>query len=594
MPIKTNYLQNRVEISEDVYEEILAEKKKTFRDILWDYPTILANFFLSFQPISSIIIFSIIAFFAISNYKSINSFLSNNILAEIDASAQTTITEGTIGSISNLNPIFITNSQADKDIQALVFQKFLTLDENGSPRPLIAERWRVVGDQEYTFYLKDNLYFSDGQKLTAEDVKYTFDTAIYLSKNNGLNTVGNALENVTISIIDDYTIKFSLSEKNATIYEAVSQYIVPKHYFELSDINLLENSWLNNKPIGSGPYVIAENTDYSIKLVKSDYYKPSPNIEVYYVKFFNNYDDLLTSYYNNKLDIVSNLEANALDFEKANVSFKEKSILINNRKKIIYFNTRDKFKNIYLRQALSHLVEKEALISSIGITALPIQGPISESSWAYNNDKTIYYEYSPEKASSYLASSGYKRDEATGIYINSNGEQLSFSLTYLDTDLNKKIAKELKNQFEENGVILDIESDIKDYDQMIREILPTRDFELLLYELETTIDPDQYNLWHSLKSDYPNLNISGKTEKSQRIDLLLEMARMTTKINGEKGRKEYYQNFQKYFMSDAPAIFLYSPNYSYFISKKLVIPEQEFSAVPADRFQNVAYWEIKN
>ena len=75
----------------------------------------------------------------------------------------------------------------------------------------------------------------------------------------------------------------------------------------------------------------------------------------------------------------------------------------------------------------------------------------------------------------------------------------------------------------EEGVVLKLEK--LNYNQITQEIIATRDFEVLLYEVETTIDPDQYNLWHSLKSNYPDLNISGYSY--ERVDILLEDARKT-------------------------------------------------------------------
>ncbi len=591
MPVKTNYLQKRVEISQDVYEEILSDKKKDWRDILWNYPSILSRFLVKFQPISSILIYLLLTVLFLYNFPAVVNKLPRSTYKATAEKSKTTIVEGTLGNIVNLNPIFITRSQVDKDIQALVFQKFIRLDSNGNPRASIAQRWRVEGDKVYTFYMAEDIYFSDGQNLTAHDVKYTFDTAVYLSEKNQLNTIGAAMKGISIDVIDNYTVKFTLQEKNATIFEVISQYIVPMHYFGDSDINILESSWLNEKPVGSGPYKIAENKNFSITLVPSESFSPRPKIEKYQFIMYPTYEELLTAYYNNKLDIVSNIESNQKHFSEASVSFTQQDIELINRKRLIYFNTRDALKSVYARQALSHLVDKDRLIRELGLLAIPINGPIHKTSWAYNDDPALYYEYSPDKADQYLRSYGYTKDEESELYIDKEGNNIQFTLTYLDTSLNRKISREIEAQLREHGVILDIESGKKSYEQLIKEVIPNRDFELLLFEIETTIDPDQYDLWHSLKSDYPNLNLSGPTEKSQRIDRLLEMARMTTKINGENGRKEYYNLFQRYFMSDAPALFLYNPTYSFFVSDRVIIPESEYMAVPSDRFENIYLWE---
>jgi peptide/nickel transport system substrate-binding protein len=81
-----------------------------------------------------------------------------------------------------------------------------------------------------------------------------------------------------------------------------------------------------------------------------------------------------------------------------------------------------------------------------------------------------------------------------------------------------------------------------------------------MYDVEVTVDPDQYNLWHSLQKEYPNLNLSGY--EFSRVDILLEDGRR--EIDKEQ-RKEEYALFQKYLMDDMPAIFLYRPSYIYVV-----------------------------
>ncbi|MFZ1721254.1 MAG: hypothetical protein WAU07_01995, partial [Microgenomates group bacterium] len=75
----------------------------------------------------------------------------------------------------------------------------------------------------------------------------------------------------------------------------------------------------------------------------------------------------------------------------------------------------------------------------------------------------------------------------------------------------------------------------------------TSDFELLLIGQETPADPDQYHLWHSEQST----NFTGY--KNIRIDSLLENGRQ---IFDQRERTEQYQEFQQFFLEDAPAIFV--------------------------------------
>jgi peptide/nickel transport system substrate-binding protein len=88
--------------------------------------------------------------------------------------------------------------------------------------------------------------------------------------------------------------------------------------------------------------------------------------------------------------------------------------------------------------------------------------------------------------------------------------------------------------------------------------IPT-DFQILLVAQSIPVDPDQYSLWHSTQesTNFTRLN-------NPRIDKLLEDGRKTYDINT---RKKIYQDFQKYLVEEAPAVFLFYPH-SYTIIRK--------------------------
>jgi peptide/nickel transport system substrate-binding protein len=138
----------------------------------------------------------------------------------------------------------------------------------------------------------------------------------------------------------------------------------------------------------------------------------------------------------------------------------------------------------------------------------------------------------------------------------------------------------------EEGIILKTEK--LTYNQITQEIIATRDFDILLYEIETTIDPDQYNLWHSLKSSHPDLNISGYSY--ERVDILLEDAR---KSLDRSTRKEKYDLFQRYLMADAPAVFLYNPTFFYFVKDSVEGIDLSNINFSYQRFHNIQDWKLK-
>lgn len=555
----------------------------SLRDILWDYPDYLVGTFNVTRPVSLILLFGTI--FVILTSSLINS----DILKTLQTSNDGRFVEGTVGQIDILNPIFTTSNQAEKDIEALIFQKLIHIDSNANPLPEIAIRWeKTENNLEHVFTLRDDIYFSDGEKLTAEDVEYTFNTAIYLSKNRGENTIGDGLQNVAVQKIADNKIKFTLSEPNATFYEAVSVFIVPKHYYGKVNTDQLPYAELNSNPIGSGPYKIVTSRSSGITLEANSYFTPQPKVKYFEYKVYKDFESLKVAFQNYSLDAVSNISAYKDEFLALGGGYNQYTGKLPFRMRLLFFNNRlDLLKDNAIRRGISYLIDKGQLLSTTGIEGTIRKGPYPEFSWAFNTE-IKYYEFSKELADVELKQAGFTKNEQSGYYQTDDGKILSVKLTYLDNERNRKLVTKLIELLGKEGII--IEPDPRNLDVLTREVLATRNFEMLLFEVETTIDPDQYNLWHSLKADYPDLNLAGYN--FSRVDVILERAR---KSYLQKDRTEDYFLFQKYLISDAPVVFLYEPVYDYFVVRGVKGAELDGVLLyPEDRYRDVYEWEFEN
>jgi peptide/nickel transport system substrate-binding protein len=198
----------------------------------------------------------------------------------------------------------------------------------------------------------------------------------------------------------------------------------------------------------------------------------------------------------------------------------------------------------------------------------------------------VDYSYDKDKANGAFKTMGYVFNEESGLYETEDGEILSFTLSFLDNDYNNVLVDTMYELLYEQGVVL--KKDPLSYAQISQETIATRSFDMLLYEIEITIDPDQYNLWHSLKSNYPDLNISGYNY--ERVDILLEEARESSDL---KVRKEKYALFQKYLMNDAPVVFLYHPVYTYVVNSDFENIDISNIQYVSQRFENIDNWSIR-
>lgn len=557
-------------------------KRGDWRDIIWNYPLFLKDLFVKTVPFSYILLFLIMgvlfAFFLQSKYF-------GTLLKSISYT-QDTYTEGVVGAHTSFNPLFVSTNYIDRSIDNLIFQKFVYIDEEDKPESGIAQSWTISEDNlVYTFTINNSLRWQDGTPITMDDVMFTFNTAISLSKNTTYDSVGAALEGVTISKVDDSTIEFKLPDANPTFFEAVSIYIVPKSPLENVDLQNVYFSFLDD-PLGSGKYMVEKTEKNAIYLIDNPYDDYDPHIKKIVFKIYPDYTSLEKGLRVGAIDALSSSDNQALSFMSDFPSFINVEEVQKYMERIVFFNVRkDDLKDSNVRVGLSYLLDKSTLLKESNIAGTVMTGPYSPDSWAFNSS-IDYYNYDPASAITYLSDAGFTKNSDTGYFESKDGKILSFVLTYLGNDLNDRLVNTLVKLYDKEGVI--IEPRRLSYNEITQQVFPNRDFELLLYEVETTVDPDQYNLWHSQNVDYPKLNLSGYS--NERMDILLEEARKTTNITT---RKTDYLQFEKYLMRDAPVIFLYNPTFTFYYNSNLKGVDLKDINFSYERYWNIQdwYWE---
>lgn len=223
-----------------------------------------------------------------------------------------------------------------------------------------------------------------------------------------------------------------------------------------------------------------------------------------------------------EIDIIEDL-IDPSPFDKWNTVQVTKSV-DQNRFIAVFFNTEDKIlSEKSIRQALSYAIDKDQFESTRAIS------PITPFSWAYN-PQVKTYNYDVERAKKLISELPQNVKDSLSI-------KLVTSPFLLNT------AEVIAKQWTNIGVKTNVQ---------VTSIVPV-EFQAYLAIYDIPLDPDQYSIWHSTQS---TTNIS--RYKNPRIDKLLEDGR--TELDMEN-RKRIYLDFQRYLLEDAPAAFLFHPNY---------------------------------
>ncbi|OGF48569.1 hypothetical protein A2533_03895 [Candidatus Falkowbacteria bacterium RIFOXYD2_FULL_35_9] len=532
----------------------------------------------------------------------INSYLN---LSNVAPAKGGKYTEALVGSPQFINPILAQTNDVDLDLSSILFNGLMQYTPGLGLVEDLAESYSISEDQKvYTFVLRKDVYWHDGQLFTADDVIFTFSR---INDPNAKSPLYFNFKGTTVEKIDDFTIRFILTEPFAPFLENLTVGIIPAHVWKNIPVQNSHLSDLNLKPIGTGPYQFASLTkDNKTGEIKSytlernnGYFDGPANIDKIIFKFYPNFDLAIEALNNKNVQAMSFLPK-----EKQDRIINDRSLnyqyLNLPQYTAIFFNQKENtlLKNQTLRKILAHGIDKDKLVSDVlNSEAQKIEGTILRGQLGYTDDYPKYpfdIEYAKgelEKLDWKLATYEVeaKEGETTETYPfqvrKKNSTYLELGLTTVNLPENVDIAKAIQKTWQLLGVKTNIKLVEPDN---IAETLKNRDYEILLYGAIIGYDPDPFAFWHSSQAQQPGLNLSQFTNNN--ADKLLSDARKTTNI--EEREKDYIA-FQKIIAEEVPAVFLYNPTYTYPQTNKILGFENHTIVIPANRLANIEKWYIK-
>ncbi len=187
------------------------------------------------------------------------------------------------------------------------------------------------------------------------------------------------------------------------------------------------------------------------------------------------------------------------------------------------------------------------------------------------------------------------RDKLNEICFGKTEEIIPFKFSLVTVNQPRLI--ELANLLKEQWQALGAEVEIKTYDisALEKEIIKPRNYQAILFGQVLGMIPDPFPFWHSSQKKDPGLNLALYENKES--DKILEQVRQNldndASANQQEKRKELLEKFQDILIEDAPAVFLYNPDYLYFASKKIKGVTAKIITDPSQRFANIEEWYIK-
>lgn len=462
----------------------------------------------------------------------------------------------TIGTVRSLDPAKAYDTASGLIIQN-VYDRLLTYEGENTKNvvPMLLENMPTFnqGGLKYSFKLKEGIKFSNGNPLTAEDVKYSFDRVIRM--NQGPSWILSQVMDVGSTVVtSEYTFEITLKYEYAGFLQCLAFHvasIVDKETVEAHGgvVDGQENSWMNENMVGTGPYILDDfnREQQRIVLVKNEkYWGNEPKIKKVIVKKIDELSTRIMELKKGKveggcdmayipttdIDLVKNEEGITIE---AHDSF---SIM-----HIGMYTKAPPFDNRSVRQAFSYAFNYKNFIDNIihGYGKQG-QGPIPIGMFGHDNN-LFQYHYDIEKAKERMEEGGYP-----------NGEGFPKITAYYNTG--NKVREQMLLMFQDNlkeiGVTLEIQA--LEWPQLL-EILDkgkARSIFAIGWAPDYN-DPDDYvyPLCHS--------NCSGPGGnhvffENKTVDMLIDKAKRI--INPDEREKLYFE-IQKIIVEEAPYIWVY-------------------------------------
>lgn len=409
-----------------------------------------------------------------------------------------------------------------------IFEGLVKCDVNGNFNPAIAESYVVSADYlKYTFKIRENIKFHNGEILDTGDVVYSIKRAIELGNSS------SPLKNIEdVKVTEENTVEITLKEANTDLILFLDCAIIPEGYSEQ-----------NVKPIGTGPFKFKEYIPQERIVIEKneDYYLEDKKAKLDRVTFkiVASVDAAFLELKSGSIDIFPYLTADKTDQIKNSYQILEGN---QNLIQLMAFNnSSDVFKDVKVRQAVNYAVDKQKIIelTSYGY-GVPLGSTMSPKSAAkyYNKETDSLYVTDTDKARALLKEAGYENGLEFTISVPSNYQ------FHVDT------AQVIADQLQNVGITAKIE--LVDWATWLDRVYSGRNYEATIIGLTPGLAPsDAVSRYYSSASDN-FLNYS-----NSEFDAVFDS---TIKELDEESKIEGYKKLQQLISEDAAAVYIQDPS----------------------------------
>ncbi|WP_322795416.1 peptide ABC transporter substrate-binding protein [Tepidiforma sp.] len=465
----------------------------------------------------------------------------------------TSYSEAVVGTWQRINPLYVNANEVDRDLSALVFSGLMRIGPDGQAVPDLAAEAPEVSDggTVYTFRLRSNARWHDGEAVTSRDVAFT--VGILKDPGFGDPALAEGWLGVEVETPDDRTVVLRLRQPSAPFLARTATVgILPEHLLGGKSADALENDPFNARPVGSGPYRLESLDSQAATLTANPaYHLGRPGIDRMVLRFYPDAERARQALAEGAVDglFLRPESAGGSVAGLTGLEGKTLSTPMTSQSAILYLNNSNAlFRDERVRRAISLALDREGLAREVYQgTATPSGSPVPPETWAYAGE---FDTRTPDltEAKRLLEEAGWTPHPTTGILVQ-EGREFRFTIRVDTAPERVALASAAAKQLEQLGMRAAVASTT--FSVLRRDFLQERKYEAAIVAWDQGPDPDLYFGWHSSQLGAAGLNLANFEDAV--MDDLIARGRTSPDI---EVRKDAYRQVQEVWQGVQPSVVL--------------------------------------
>lgn len=471
---------------------------------------------------------------------------------------------------------FITggDSVGTSDSTAGILESPLVIQPDFTYAPQLADGDpEIVSEDPLTiqYRLKEGITFSDGEPLTSEDAKFTYEQI--MNPDNQIVTREGWEKIERFETPDERTVRMVFSEPYASWRDLLggsTSVILPQHVYEGKDFNTA----LNDEVVGSGPYVFGEwRKGESLTVERNEgYWGEKAALDAVTYRFITDTNSLIAALQSGEVQFINpsqdvglteRLEAiQGTKLEtKAGANWSHMSLNV------------EKLDNPKIRQAIAYGIDRRQIVEEL------LQGQVNPLQSVIVPELEDYYVPAWEQYA-------YDPDRARQLVEEARSEGAATDITYSTSagvKLNETLQQIIQQQLRDVGINIEITN--SDPTSLLGQAIPNGDFEIVTFGWSTTPEPAISDLFsgNQLPPDGQNYVLY----QNEEVTRLLEESDRTIEV---PERARLLKQAQEQIAADVPIIPLYQAPEPYAFVENLQGPQ--VNPTLAGPFWNLGEWSL--